>query len=146
MKSLDSKHTENLGESIGKSLRGGEVIELSGDVGAGKTTFVRGLARGMVSLDRVSSPTFTIYRLYKSKKINLYHYDFYRLNDPDILKSELADLMQDSKNAIVLEWADTVEDVLPLERIRINISVISENEREIQVVMPESINYVKDAL
>jgi len=71
--------TEQLAEAIGRRLTGGEVIELVSDLGGGKTTFVRGLARGLGSADVVSSPTFTVSKVYKADKLELHHFDFYRL-------------------------------------------------------------------
>ena len=68
-----------LGYEIGASLLGGEVLELVGDVGAGKTTFTKGLAKGIGVLETVQSPSFTISRVYEGEKLQLKHYDFYRL-------------------------------------------------------------------
>src|SRR5688572_15811906 len=90
IETTDSLSTENFAETIGSQLKGGEIIELIGDVGAGKTTFARGLARGVGSTDRVTSPTFTVSNVYESGRIILKHYDFYRLNDLAIIKNELA--------------------------------------------------------
>ena len=71
----------SFGQELGNSLKGGEVIELIGDVGAGKTTFTKGLAKSLGITDEIQSPTFTISRVYEGTKNNLVHYDFYRLND-----------------------------------------------------------------
>src|SRR4051794_32756276 len=87
--SESSEATYELGSKIGAGLRGGEVIELVSDMGGGKTTFVRGLARGVGYKGAVSSPSFTVRNEYKANKLTLYHYDFYRLSDPGILREEL---------------------------------------------------------
>ena len=87
--------TELLGERLGKSLRGGEVIELVSDLGGGKTTFVRGLARGAGSHDKVASPTFTISKTYVTDGYEIHHFDFYRLNDAGIVADELAEVVGD---------------------------------------------------
>src|SRR3989337_1220075 len=73
--------TEQLGEQIGKLLRGGELIELASDLGGGKTTMTHGLARGIGSSDPVASPTFTISREYTGGRLHIYHYDLYRLHE-----------------------------------------------------------------
>ena len=80
--------TETYAEKLANRLVGGEVIELVGDVGAGKTTFVRGLAKGLGSTDHVSSPTFTVEQVYTGR-LTLYHYDFYRLPDAGVVKNQL---------------------------------------------------------
>lgn len=141
--SASQAETEQLAEKIGVQLRGGEIIELVGDVGAGKTAFVRGLTRGTGSQDRVSSPTFTISNIYSSQKINLYHYDFYRLDDFKIIKNELTEVVSDPKNSVVLEWAEEVKDALPDDYIRIYITTDGENSRNFNLSVPPKFNYIK---
>jgi tRNA threonylcarbamoyladenosine biosynthesis protein TsaE len=138
--SASTEATEKFAEDFGRQLQGGEVIELIGDVGAGKTTFVRGLARGIGSTDRVSSPTFTVSKVYSSKNMNLHHYDFYRLDDLDIITRDLAEVIEEGKNSVVLEWADGVQGALPLEHISIRIEVTGETSRTLTVMMPENFN------
>ena len=79
------------GEEIGRQISEGMVLELIGDVGAGKTTFTKGLAKGLGISETVQSPTFTISRVYEGEKLTLSHYDFYRLNDYGIMEMELAE-------------------------------------------------------
>ncbi len=135
--------TEAFAESIGRRLRGGEIIELIGDVGAGKTSFVRGLARGADSKDRVSSPTFTVSQIYTSDNVTIHHYDFYRLDDVAIMQSELAEVITQGKTAAVLEWAGSVQNVLPSEHISIRIEVAGEDERRFVCSIPERFNYLE---
>jgi tRNA threonylcarbamoyladenosine biosynthesis protein TsaE len=137
--STSSDDTERLGESLGKYLKGGEVIELRSDLGGGKTTFVRGLVNGAGSKDRVSSPTFTLSRIYKTKKFDIHHFDFYRLVNPGLLRDQLAEAVE-GKNVVVVEWADIVKDVLPAERIAISFKPAAANpdEREVAIEYPES--------
>lgn len=124
--------TQALAEKLGAALRGGEIIELVGDVGAGKTTFVKGLARGLKIDDDVQSPTFTISRVYAARDdLSLAHYDFYRLNDAGIMKDELAEMMQDPKTITIIEWADIVEGVLPKDRLTIHFEAPSEMSRKL---------------
>lgn len=135
--------TEELAEQLGRQLKGGEVIELIGDVGTGKTTFVRGLARGIGSKDRVSSPTFTVSKIYNSDLITLYHYDFYRLNDLNIIRNELAETTADSKNSVVLEWADEVRDALNPDHIRLQINVRGDEARQLTFYFPQKYRHIR---
>lgn len=122
---------QQFGEKIGRLLVGGEVIELIGDVGAGKTTLVRGLARGMGVTETVQSPSFTINRVYDANNNQrLVHYDFYRLHDAGIMANELAEALSDTKTSVVIEWADAVESVLPADRLTITISSPTETSRQ----------------
>ncbi len=139
MQSKNSEQTEAIGEKIGKQLHGGEVIELMSDLGGGKTTFVRGLARGLGSSDTVASPTFMICKQYNAGKITLYHYDFYRLSEPGIMEHELQEGLSDPNAIIVVEWADIVADILPKNRITISIAATSETERMITIQGPQII-------
>src|SRR5476649_1957023 len=88
--SLDA--TLQLAAQVGHRMRGGETIELISDLGGGKTTFVRGLARGFGSKDHVTSPSFALSNQYSSRDLVMYHFDFYRLDDVGIIASELAEL------------------------------------------------------
>ena len=125
---------QNLGEKIGKLLQGGEVIELIGEVGAGKTTFVRGLARGMGVSETVQSPSFTINRVYDADSgRRLVHYDFYRLNDAGIMANELEESVNDSNTSVVIEWANAVEQVLPDDRLSITIISPTETSRQLSL-------------
>lgn len=120
------------GVSIGRLLGGGEVIELVGDVGAGKTTLVRGIAEGLGIHETVQSPSFTISRLYDARNnIRLAHYDFYRIDTPGIMADELMESVGDDKTVSVIEWADTVQDILPKDRLTITIESPSESSRQL---------------
>jgi len=124
---------------LGNKLRGGKVIELRADLGGGKTTFVRGLARGAGSMDNVTSPTFTLSRIYKAKKFQIHHLDFYRLEDPGILADQLAESIGNN-NVVVIEWADIVKNVLPKGHISIEFkpTVNGRDERQVSISYPES--------
>lgn len=122
------------GESIGRQLNGGEVLELVGDVGAGKTTFVKGLAAGLGVEDNVQSPSFTISQVYDGERnLRLAHYDFYRLQDAGIMANELEEAINQADTIVAIEWADTVKSVLPEKRITLNLSAISENSRTVNI-------------
>lgn len=126
------QETRSLAEKLGRLLRGGEVIELVGDVGAGKTTFVKGLALGLGIDEDVQSPSFTISRVYDARDdLQLAHYDFYRLNDAGIMANELTETTEDPACITVIEWADIVEGVLPTHRLHITFTAPSETTRSL---------------
>ncbi|HEU4967116.1 MAG TPA: tRNA (adenosine(37)-N6)-threonylcarbamoyltransferase complex ATPase subunit type 1 TsaE [Candidatus Saccharimonadales bacterium] len=134
--------TERIGERIGACVRGGEVIELVSDLGGGKTTFVRGLARGMGSTDRVSSPTFTLSREYAAGERTLYHFDLYRLNEAGLMADEVAELAGAPHAVTVIEWGDAVQHVLPKHTLRITIHVLGDIERELEISCPPELAYL----
>src|SRR6266566_208876 len=95
------------GTKLGALLKGGEVIELVGDVGAGKTALTKGIATGMGIDEDVQSPTFTISRVYDApNNLHLVHYDFYRLHDAGIMADELDETVSDASTVTVIEWAE----------------------------------------
>ncbi|MGI0134265.1 MAG: tRNA (adenosine(37)-N6)-threonylcarbamoyltransferase complex ATPase subunit type 1 TsaE [Candidatus Micrarchaeaceae archaeon] len=134
--------TERIGARIGARVRGGEVIELVSDLGGGKTTFVRGLARGMGSSDRVSSPTFTLSREYTAGERTLYHFDLYRLNEAGLMADEVAELAGALHAVTVIEWGDVVHHVLPEHTLRIAIHVRGDAERELEFACPSELVYL----
>jgi len=122
------------GESFGRLLRGGEVIELIGDVGAGKTTLVKGIAQGLGIDEAIQSPTFTISRVYDARDgLRLSHYDFYRLNDAGIMADELDEAVHDPTGITIIEWADVVEGVLPEGHIAITITAPTDETRTLDI-------------
>jgi len=126
---------KQLGQRIGNMLTGGECIELVGDIGSGKTTLTKGIAKGLNITETVQSPTFTINRTYESKKgIRLSHYDFYRLADPGIMADELQESLQDSSTTVVIEWGEIVESVVPEGRLRINFVSPSVDTRYLTLI------------
>lgn len=138
-----AEETELLGERIGEKLRGGEVIELKSDLGGGKTTFTRGLARGFGSNDTVASPSFTISYVYsRPDKKELHHFDFYRLSDGGVVASELAEVENDPSVVVVVEWGDIVHDILPSTRVILQIRSLEEDSREITIRHDSSSAYL----
>lgn len=129
-----------LGAACGAAVQGGEVFELIGDIGAGKTTFTKGLARGMDVSDDVQSPTFTISRVYDGRDgLRLVHYDFYRLPDAGIMKDELHESVTDDQTVTVIEWSAVVAGVLPENRITLHITPGAEDGRTVRFDAPENI-------
>lgn len=141
-----SVDTERLAGQLGQALRGGEVIELVADLGGGKTTFVRGLVAGLGSSDRVSSPTFTISKVYKTHDLEVHHFDFYRLQNAGLASFELHDLIGDPGVVVVVEWADVVEHALPEERLTITLERTGDDTRQLTVRYPESLSYLAEVL
>lgn len=124
--------TRAVAEKLGSLLKGGEIIELIGDVGAGKTTFVKGLAEGLGVDEDVQSPSFTINRLYEARDgLRLAHYDFYNLADAGIMKHELAETLQDPTTITVIEWGNIVEGILPENRLTIRLESPTETSRKL---------------
>lgn len=123
---------KKFGEAIGKQLKGGEVLELVGDIGSGKTTLTKGIASGLGVTDDVQSPTFTISRVYDGRDgIELLHYDFYRLHEPGILRMELDEAAHRADAVTVIEWGEIIQDVLPADHLTVHIASPSEGARTV---------------
>lgn len=144
--STSSDATEQFAEKLGQRLKGGEVIELISDLGGGKTTFTRGLAKGIGSTDRVASPTFTVSKLYKGKNIEIHHFDFYRLADAGLMEYELHDLLGDPEVVVVVEWGDVVVHVLPAERLTIHLKRTGDDSRQLDLTYPEPLQYLVEGI
>lgn len=124
----------SFGVRIASALTGGEIIELVGDVGAGKTTLTKGIAEGLGIEETVQSPSFTISRMYDTPNdLHLAHYDFYRLHDAGIMADELRETLQDQTTITIIEWAGIVEGVLPADHLTISITSPSETDRHIEL-------------
>jgi len=123
------------GEKLGKTLSAPVTIELIGDVGTGKTTLVKGIARALGITTPITSPSFTLSKSYHSQKglTLLSHYDFYRLADPGILAEELAESIHDPHTITIVEWAETVKDVLPKGRIKITLGYLDDGSRSVEI-------------
>lgn len=125
---------KQFGARLGALLAGGEAIELIGDVGAGKTTLTKGIARGMGVDEDVQSPSFTISRVYDgANDLTLAHYDFYRLNDAGIMANELHETVRDTGTVTIIEWADIIKGILPEDHISIRLTSPTEESRMIDM-------------
>lgn len=116
---------------IAKNTKAGDIISLTGDLGAGKTIFTKYFAEGLGVIDQVTSPTFNIFKTYKGKNFIIYHFDVYRIKDI----SELTDIgfyeyINDDRSVKIIEWADLIKEEVP-DAIWIDIKIIDNNEREI---------------
>lgn len=119
------------GKKLGASLEAPAVLELLGDVGAGKTTITRGIAEGLGIIEAVTSPSFTISKEYMGTKYRLVHYDFYRLADPGIMSEDLDEAISDPNTITIVEWGESIRNVLPEDHKRIEIKYIDEETREV---------------
>jgi len=127
-----TEETEALGQALAKTLASGTLLALHGDLGAGKTAFVRGLAAGLGYHGRVTSPTFTIVNEYEGK-MPLFHFDLYRLGSED----ELYDIGFDeylSRNGIcAVEWSERAPELMSAAQVQVTISRLDETSRRIVV-------------
>lgn len=119
-------------EKVGKLVRGGDVIAYRGGLGAGKTTFTRGLAIGMGLPDEVSSPTFALVNEYRGK-LTLYHFDMYRILNEEALETTGFYDYMGNDCVIAAEWSENIDDCLPDNTIYIEIERISDESRLITV-------------
>jgi tRNA threonylcarbamoyladenosine biosynthesis protein TsaE len=125
--------TERLGEKFGRGAERGRVIALSGDLGAGKTQFVKGLARGLEISSRVHSPTYTLVNEYAGGRLKLFHLDLYRLETQEQIRSAGIEEFLRPDGVSVIEWAERICDSrLAIHHFRrVQIEIISETERKI---------------
>ena len=126
------EQTEGIGAALGKALQPGAVIAFTGDLGAGKTAFTRGLAKGLGATERVTSPTYTIVNEYLSGKMPLFHFDMYRLGSAD----ELFDIGWEDYllrgGVCAVEWSENVADALE-DPITVQIEKLGEEKRKITI-------------
>ena len=134
MKINSEQEMLTFGEQFASSIKLPTVIELLGDVGAGKTTFVRGLAKGLGVAEPVTSPSFTISKTYAFGKNNtLVHYDFYRLTDPGLMSEDLEESINNPNALTIVEWGTSVNDILPKDHTVITINYNDDNSREVNI-------------
>ena len=126
------EETEQFGENFSKLVQAGDVVLLNGDLGVGKTTFTRGLARGLGIKKNVKSPTFTLIREYKDGRLPLYNMDAYRLeSSPD---EDLGfDEYFQGNGVTVVEWPQFIKDEVPDDHISVNIKRQNEDDRQISI-------------
>lgn len=134
-KSSSAEKTKAIASRLAKEINHG-IIALTGDLGAGKTTFTQGIARGLGIKDKIISPTFVLIRQHqipKTKKI-LYHIDLYRLEgNIDIKSLGIEEIIRSPNNIVLIEWAEKIKEYLPKDTIFISIKIIDKNNREIYI-------------
>ena len=138
----NSKETKNLAKVLAGEIRGGEIICLSGDLGAGKTTFTQGLLEALGAEGPYTSPTFVVIKNYKGifnsqfsihKQIEINHIDAYRINEKDLLELGWQDFAGKKDCVTIIEWPERVKNLIPTEALWISFEWLSENEREITI-------------
>ena len=137
VKTSSSRQTQKIAQKLAKSLNGGEVIALFGDLGAGKTDFVQGLASGLGIKRRIISPSFVFMRTYpiilSHQTLTFYHLDLYRgQNMADLTSLGLGEIFSPD-SIVVLEWAERIKESLPQKRIDVFIEVVDEKTRRIAI-------------
>ena len=124
--------TIEFGKSVARAVEKGAVISLVGDLGAGKTTFTKGVARGRGIMDNVTSPTFTILNEYAGEEKRLYHFDFYRIEDPDeLVELGFEDYFPSADGLTIVEWVEKAPSVLPKKFYQITFEKIDDDKRKI---------------
>jgi len=123
------EETRAIGRELSLALQENSVIGLSGDLGAGKTEFVKGIAEGLGAMDPVTSPTFTLIHEYRSGRLPLFHMDFYRLETEKELDEIGFDDYLREPGICAIEWADRFPDRVPRDAIWVQIQISSANER-----------------
>lgn len=130
--SRSPEQTRRIGLRLGGALQAGDIICLQGDLGAGKTTFVQGLAQGWGSTDAVSSPTFILVNMYRrADHSQLFHMDAYRLDStPEAAELDLDTMLADG--ALIVEWPERMASLIPAERLWIEFEHVAEEERQMK--------------
>ncbi len=119
---------------LARTLQGGEVFALTGNLGCGKTTFVKGLALGLQSTAIVTSPTFNLVHRYTGRKLTLIHYDLYRLKKFEEIEALDLEMALQGENVVAIEWPKLVETILPKSRTRwINFEETNSSERKMVI-------------
>lgn len=131
--SRSPEQTQRVGMRLGRLLQHGDLICLQGDLGAGKTTFVQGLAKGWGSLDPVSSPTFIIVNIYRRPDdCQLFHMDAYRLESaPEAAELDLDEML--AQGSLLVEWPERVRSILPENRMWISFEYVAEENRQLVI-------------
>lgn len=142
-KTESAAETEKIGFLLGESISQPQVVAMFGELGAGKTAFTRGFAKGMGIDCDVSSPTFALVNEYRGKDITLYHFDMYRISGWDDLYSTGYFDYLDEGAVLIIEWSENIEAVLPENCIRVEITKTENpNERNIEIIGAEALENI----
>jgi tRNA threonylcarbamoyladenosine biosynthesis protein TsaE len=120
------ENTMRLGYEIGKRVKSGDILCLTGDLGAGKTHFTKGVAKGLSIEEDITSPTFTIVNEYDTGRLKLYHFDVYRVNDPYEIEAIGFDEYIFGDGVSIIEWSNYIQDLIPNEALNIDIKKLNE--------------------
>jgi tRNA threonylcarbamoyladenosine biosynthesis protein TsaE len=127
------EETLRFGERLGRELQRGDVIALFGELGAGKTALVKGIARGLDVTQEVTSPTFTLVHEYTGGRLPLFHIDLYRLDNVEQALAIGIEEYLNGTGATAIEWSEKIESLLPATAIRVHITASDDNVRRIEV-------------
>ena len=116
-----AEDTFSIGAKLAQQAQPGDIYALCGDLGTGKTVFAKGFAEGLGIEEPVSSPTFTILQIYEDGRLPLYHFDVYRIEDPEEMEEVGLDEYLEGGGVCLIEWAERIEDMLPEGVIRITL-------------------------
>ncbi|MCR5250638.1 MAG: tRNA (adenosine(37)-N6)-threonylcarbamoyltransferase complex ATPase subunit type 1 TsaE [Lachnospiraceae bacterium] len=137
LESRSADETAAIGERIGREAKAGEVYALCGDLGAGKTVLAQGVAKGLGISGYVNSPTFTLLQVYEGGRLPLYHFDVYRIEDPEEMREVGLDEYLYGDGLCLIEWAGLIEELLPPDCIRINIERDDDRDFDHRVIRIE---------
>ena len=132
--SKSAEETQRIAEDFSKTLKSGDILMLIGELGAGKTCFVQGLAHGLGVSEKtyVRSPSFALINEYKGKSLDLYHFDFYRLENPSDLDTIGVDEYLFGNGVCAIEWADRFPEAFPDNSYEINFQILDDETRELE--------------
>ncbi len=131
IKTFSSRETKKKGVLLAKKIKAPALIAIKGDLGSGKTTFLKGFAKGLGIKEEVQSPTFVIFKKYKTQKGKFYHFDAYRISDEDLSSLRFKEILSSKESIVAIEWSENIEKSLPLKRIEIHFRFVNRNEREL---------------
>ena len=141
-----AEETRALGKRLAPLLRPGDTVLLQGSLGAGKSELARGIARGLGIEGPVPSPSFTILNVYDEGRIPLYHFDWYRIHDPEEIAEMGMEEMIGGDGAALIEWSERAEDMLPAQVLRIRLTALDEETRGIELIPENGFRFGEEAL
>lgn len=133
--SRSAQETKQLGREVAKQLEPGQTVALFGELGSGKTTFIKGLAQALGIEGEITSPSYTLMNQYQvsGKNFKFCHFDFYRIDEPKQPAADLLDYLEDENYLVAIEWASRVERFLPKETVKLEFKYVEEDKREIKI-------------
>ena len=139
IESLREQDTYDLGKKLGENCKPGDIILLNGDLGVGKTVFTKGFGKGLGIEEPISSPTFTIMQIYEQGRLPLYHFDVYRIADPEEMDQIGYEDYFFGKGVCLIEWAELIYDILPPQYKKVTIKKDVEKGFDYRTITVEEI-------
>lgn len=127
------EETKSLAIDFAKKLKNGDVVVLSGDLGAGKTSFTQFVFKALGVEEVVNSPTFAVLKTYKGNEFILNHFDTYRITTEEAIECGFDEVLTDKNCITFIEWASMIEPLVPKNHIKVNIKIVDENKREFEI-------------